>query len=252
MLARLLSPRTIVARDDTGVRRLEGLPEEVRVLHGELPEHLDLVENGLHFRADAGGGQKTGWFYDQRDNRAFAARFAGGQDVLDVYSYCGGFALTAASRGARSVTAVDGSAAALAQAESSAALQKVTERTKFVRADAFEFLQAQAAEKRRYGLVIADPPAFVKARKDLKPGLKGYEKLAMLAAGVTAEPGYLCLGCCSYHVGLDDYRAATWAGIRAAGRGGRLLLTAGAGPDHPVHPALPETAYLKFLVYALD
>ena len=107
-------------------------------------------------------------------------------------------------------------------------------------------------EKKRFGLVIADPPAFVKSRKDLGVGLKGYRKLARMAAAVVSEPGFLCLGCCSHHVTAEQFAAESWNGIRDAGRGGRLLLSAGAGPDHPVHPALPETAYLKFLAYALD
>ena len=126
------------------------------------------------------------------------------------------------------------------------------DRVGFERAEAFAFLDAAATAKARYGLVIADPPAFVKSRKDLGAGLKGYRKLARLAAAVVTEPGFLCLGCCSHHVTAEQFAAEAWAGIREAGRGGRLIRSAGAGPDHPIHPALPETAYLKFLAYALD
>ena len=104
----------------------------------------------------------------------------------------------------------------------------------------------------RFGVVIADPPAFVRSKKDLGSGLKGYRKLARMAAALVTEPGFLCLGCCSHHVSPEQFAAETWAGIREAGRGGRLLRSAGAGPDHPTHPALPESAYLKFLAYALD
>ncbi len=217
-----------------------------------MPERLELIENGLAFVTDPGGGQKTGWFYDQRANRRFAAGLARGQDVLDVYSYCGGFALTAAAAGAKSVTAVDSSAQALELAAASAARQGTGDRAIFERAEAFALLDRAAAEKKRYGLVIADPPAFVKSRKDLGVGLKGYRKLARMAAALVSEPGFLCLGCCSHHVTAEQFAAETWAGIREAGRGGRLLRSAGAGPDHPIHPALPETAYLKFLAYALD
>lgn len=248
----VVKPATIIARNDAPSRQLEGLPLEVTALKGVLPERLELVENGLTFVADPGGGQKTGWFYDQRDNRRFAAGLGDGQEVLDVYSYCGGFALTAVAGGATRVTAVDGSATALDLAAASAARQGVTERVRFERADAFAFLDQTANAKARYGLVIADPPAFVKSRKDLGAGLKGYRKLAKLAAGVVTEPGFLCLGCCSHHVTAEQFAAEVWAGIREAGRGGRLIRSAGAGPDHPIHPALPETAYLKFLAYALD
>ena len=248
----VLHPKVIVARNDAPARQLEGLPQEVAALAGEIPERLELVENGLTFVADPGGGQKTGWFYDQRDNRRFAAGLARDQAVLDVYSHSGGFALTAAAMGAARVTAVDSSAAALALAAESAARQGAGGELGFERAEAFAFLEQAATGKARYGLVIADPPAFVKSRKDLGAGLKGYRKLARLAAGVVTEPGFLCLGCCSHHVTAEQFAAEAWAGIREAGRGGRLIRSAGAGPDHPVHPALPETAYLKFLAYALD
>ncbi len=251
-LDEVVGPRTIVARNDGASRQLEGLPQQVEVLKGELPQRLELVENGLTFVTDPGGGQKTGWFYDQRANRAFAARLARSQDVLDLYSYGGGFALNAAAAGAGSVTAVDSSGPALELAAASAAHQGAAGIATFERAEAFAFLDHAAREKRRFGLVIADPPAFVKSRKDLGAGLKGYRKLARMAASVVAEPGFLCLGCCSHHVPVEQFATEAWHGIREAGRGGRLILTAGAGPDHPVHPALPETAYLKFLAYALD
>lgn len=251
-LEEVVQPRVVVLRNDTASRSLEGLESEVRVVNGELDGPLELVENGLRFRADPLSGQKTGWFYDQRPNRLFAAKLCRGEDVLDVYSYCGGFALTAAAHGASSVHAVDSSAAALDLARSSAELQGTAGICTFGRSEAFAFLDAAAKEKRRFGVVIADPPAFVKSKKDLASGLKGYAKLARLAAGLVTEPGFLCLGCCSHHVSLDQFATAAWSGIREAGRGGRLIHTAGAGSDHPVHPALPETAYLKFLAYALD
>ena len=251
-LQETVKPRTIIARNDAPSRLLEGLAQEVRVLKGELPERLELIENGLTFVSDPGGGQKTGWFYDQRPNRGFAASLARGQDVLDLYSYCGGFALTAAAGGATSVTAVDSSAPALELAAASAARQGVAGIASFAKTEVFAFLDHAAIEKRRFGLVVADPPAFVKSRKDLGVGLKGYRKLARMAAAVVSEPGFLCLGCCSHHVTAEQFATEAWNGIRDAGRGGRLLLSAGAGPDHPIHPALPETAYLKFLAYALD
>lgn len=247
-----LRPRAVLARNDAPSRQHEGLESEVRALRGEVGARLELVENGLTFLADPAGGQKTGWYYDQRDNRRFAATLAKGVPVLDVYSYGGGFALTAAAGGAASVTAVDSSAHALEISAESAARQGVSDRVTYERAEAFSFLDHAARGKRRFGLVVADPPAFVKSRKDLGAGLRGYRKLARLAAAVVAEPGFLCVGCCSHHVTAEQFAAETWAGVRDAGRGGRLLRAAGAGPDHPVHPALPETAYLKFVAYALD
>lgn len=251
-LNEVVRPRHVVARNDAPSRGLEGLESEVRLLQGDPQGPVTVIENGLAFLAEPMSGQKTGWFYDQRSNRDFAARLGQGEAVLDVYAYCGGFALAAAARGAASVTAVDSSAAALDLAGRSAEQQGTAGKCRFERAEAFAFLDAAANEKTRFGVVIADPPAFVKSKRDLMSGLKGYQKLARLSAAVVTEPGFLCLGCCSHHVPLDQFAAATWAGIREAGRGGRLIHAAGAGPDHPTHPSLPESAYLKFLAYALD
>jgi 23S rRNA (cytosine1962-C5)-methyltransferase len=248
----LVRPRAIIARNDSSSRQHEGLEPSVDAVKGEVVGRLELVENGLRFLADPTSGQKTGWYYDQRLNRRFAASLARGEAVLDVYSYGGGFALTAAAAGASAVTAVDSSAAALELAAASAALQGSVGACTFERTEAFSFLDHAGRDKRRFGLVIADPPAFVKSRKDLRAGLRGYRKLAKLGAALVTEPGFLCMGCCSHHVGVEQFAAEAWAGIREAGRGGRLIHSAGAGPDHPIHPALPETAYLKFLAYALD
>ena len=180
----VLAPRCIIARDDAPVRALEGLPAALTVPKGEAPERVEVLENGLTFLADPRRGQKTGWFYDQRANRAFAARLCGGEGVLDLFTYGGGFALAAAAAGARAVTAVDSSAAALELAAASAARQDVSDRCTFLRADAFDFLAAEAAEKRRYGVVIADPPAFVRSRKDLGLGPAGLPQ-----AGAAGGPG---------------------------------------------------------------
>jgi 23S rRNA (cytosine1962-C5)-methyltransferase len=247
-----LDPGCIVVRGDTPVRALEGLEDVVRIVKGEPRTPLEIEENGLAFVADPIDGQKTGWYFDQRENRAFAARLARGQRVLDLYCYSGGFGLTAAAAGAEAVIGVDRAETALDFARTSAGMQDVAERCDFRHADAFATLDELAAAKERFGLVIADPPPFVKAKKDLGAGLKGYAKLARLAAGVTAEPGFLCLACCSHNVAAEEFLEASYKGIKEAGRGGRLLRAAGAGPDHPVHPALPETAYLKFLAFALD
>ena len=251
-LSKATGARNVLARNDAPVRLLEGLGQGVEALAGAVPGRLWIEENGLPFLIDPHGGQKTGWFYDQRLNRAFVRGLARGADVLDLYSHSGGFGLGAAAGGAASVTLVDGSGPALDLARESAARQGVEARVETVRSDAFKALEGFAAEKRRFGLVVADPPAFVRSRKDLAVGLRTYRKLARDAAAVTAEPGFLCIACCSHNVEADAFAAEVWGGIRAAGRGGRLLHRAFAGPDHPVHPALPETAYLKFLAYALD
>ena len=251
-LEAVVAPSVIVARHESGARQLEGLPLGTRALKGEAPARVRVRENGLDYVADPVGGQKTGWFYDQRPNRAFAARLCDEQEVLDLYTYAGAFALAAAAGGARQVTAVDSSEAALKLAAESAEASGFADRLRLERADVFDWLEAKAGTKQRYGVVIADPPAFVKSRRDLGAGLRGYRKLARLTAALVTEPGFLCLGCCSYHVSTDAFLEAAWAGIREAGRGGRLINRGAAGADHPVHPGLPESAYLKFLAFALD
>lgn len=242
----------VLARNDTPVRRLEGLGERVETLDGTVPERLWIEENGLSFLIDPYGGQKTGWFYDHRLNRAFVRGLARGLDVLDLYSHSGGFGLMALAGGAKRALLVDRSKGALDLAAEGAARQGVADRLEGMEGEAFRLTEQLAVEKRRFGLVIADPPAFVKSKKDRPQGLRAYRKLAREGAALVTEPGILCLACCSYNVSAADFAAEAWGGIKAAGRGGRLLHTAFAGPDHPVHPALPETGYLKFLVYALD
>ncbi len=243
---------TILARNDSPGRSLEGLPEETRVIEGTVPDQVLVDENGLSFVTNPAAAQKTGWYYDQALNRAFAARLARDARVLDLYSYAGGFALTCLAAGARSALAVDRSAAALALAQASAARQGVADRFATRTAEAFAAIDALAGEKARFDLVIADPPAFVPAKKDLAAGLRGYRKLAREAAGLVGEAGFFVIACCSHNVCLDAFAAEVTAGIRAAGRGARQIYQAGAAPDHPIHPALPETAYLKCLAYALD
>jgi 23S rRNA (cytosine1962-C5)-methyltransferase len=248
----VLRPSAIVLRHDTPSRGLEGLPQEVSVARGALDGPVRVEENGAVFFSDPAGGQKTGWFYDQRCNRAFAASLAKGARVLDVYSYNGGFGVLCAVRGAASVVTVDRSEGALANGRLAAEANGVAERCEFRRADAFEELERLAGAGERFGLVISDPPAFVKSKKDLAAGSRGYRKLARLSAAVVEPGGFLLLASCSHHMTPELFAEQVAAGLRDAGRSGRILRTAGAAPDHPVHPQLPETAYLKATVLQLD
>lgn len=252
VLERSLRPQAIVLRNDSPVREIEGLTLEARLAAGSIEGPVTIEENGLAFAAEPMLGQKTGWYFDQRENRAFAARLAAGQDVLDLYSYAGGFGLTALARGARSALLVDRSEDALALARAAAERQGVTSQTTILAQEAWPAIDALQSAKRRFGLVIADPPAFVRSKKDLAAGLKGYEKLARGSATLVAEAGFLCIACCSHNVPEDEFLRAAYRGIRTAGRGATLLHRAGAAADHPTHPALPESAYLKFLAFALD
>lgn len=236
--------RAIVARNDAPVRRLEGLSEEVRLLRGTAAA-ATVDEGGVVFPVDVVGGQKTGWFFDQRPSRDLVAGLAAGARVLDAFSHTGGFGLRAAAAGAAQVLLLDSSAAALDQARAAAERNRLLARVAFRRGDAFEVMAELAAGGERFDIVVGDPPAFVRARKDLAAGLRAYARLARLAARLVTPGGFLLLASCSHNVTPADFGAAVADGLHRAGREGRIIHSGGAGPDHPVHPQLPETAYLK-------
>ena len=239
-----LGPRAIVARNDTPARAQEGLAQSVALLHGNEAATV-VVEAGLRFPIDPLGGQKTGWFFDQRGNRDRIAALAAGAVVLDVFCHTGGFGLRAAAAGARGVVLVDSSAPALAAAAAAAAANGLAAQVTTRRDDAFAAMEALAAAGERFDLVICDPPAFARTRKDAEAGLRAYARMARLAAVLVAPGGVLFVASCSHHAPLEAFAARIAEGLFRARRQGRILATSGAGPDHPVHPALPETAYLK-------
>jgi 23S rRNA (cytosine1962-C5)-methyltransferase len=251
-LGELLIPEAIILRNDSPARALEGLPSETRLAKGTLEGLVTVHENCAVFRVDPLAGQKTGWFFDQRDNRRFIAALSRNARVLDLYCFNGGFAVQAARTGATMVLGVDRSEPALALAAEAAALNGVGETCTFRRAEAFGEAARLAAAGERFDVVIADPPAFAKSRKEVPAALRGYRKLARLAAAVTATGGILFLASCSHNVGEAEFVEAVRRGLSDAGRSGRILRVAGADADHPVHPALPESAYLKTVTLALD
>jgi len=246
-LQELLAPRVIVARNDAGVRRLEGLAEESRLLLGEDATAL-VREGGLEFSIDLLSGQKTGWFFDQRENRARVAALARGGSVLDAFCHTGGFGLLAAAAGARSVTLLDRSEPALALAMDTARRHGYGDVVSAQRGEALETLEVMLSRGQRFDVVVADPPAFAKTRKDHPAAMRGYAKLARMAAGLVAPGGFLFIASCSHHVPVGDFTDAVAHGVSRTRRSARLLATTGAGPDHPVHPLLPESAYLKGLL----
>ena len=252
VLDSLLAPEAVLLRNDSPARVLEGLPSETRVAKGTVDGPVVVRENGIEFLADPLAGQKTGWFFDQRDNRRFVAALARNARVLDLYCFTGGFALQAAVAGTATVLGIDSSAAALELAASAADRNGVGEICEFRRGDVFREAARLAAAGERFDIVIADPPAFAKSRKDVPAALRGYRKLARLAASVTNGGGVLFLACCSHNVTEAEFAEAVRRGLGDAGRGARILRIAGADADHPIHPALPETAYLKAMTLALD
>lgn len=246
------APERVVARNDAPARAMEGLPLDVAMLKGDIAGPVEIEEGGAVFLADLVGGQKTGWFYDQRDNRRDVAPLARGGRVLDAYCYAGGFAIAAALAGADEVEGIDSSEPAILLARDAARRNGVDGRTTFRRAEVFDELARLADEDRRYRLVVADPPAFVRSRKDLATGLKGYRKLARLAAPLVEAGGFLSIASCSHNVEAEAFLGEVAIGLDRAGRSARVLKLSGAAADHPMHPHLPESAYLKALLIAID
>lgn len=242
---------TIVKNASGRARGLEGLDEESAVLLGDLDGPLPVPMNGATYMADLTGGQKTGLFYDQRRNHAFVAGLAAGTEVLDVFSHVGGFALAALAHGAKSALAVDGSEAALTLAREGAEAMGVAERFETLKGDAFDVLADLAKAGRRFGTVICDPPAFAPSKQALDAGLRAYERIARLATPLVAPGGTLTLCSCSHAAGLDAFRTASLRGVGRAGGAAQILRTGFAGPDHPQHPSLAESGYLKAITLRL-
>jgi 23S rRNA (cytosine1962-C5)-methyltransferase len=244
---------TTVVKNATGRSRgLEGLNEETVVLTGAVSGPVSVPMNGATYMADVTGGQKTGLFFDQRPNHAFAARLARGARVLDMFAHVGGFGLAALAGGAVSALAVDASAAALALAGQGAQAAGCADRFATRQGDAFDVLESLGTEAAQFDLVVCDPPAFAPAKPALEAGLRAYERIARLAAPLVAPGGYLVLCSCSHAADLQSFRNACARGIGRGGRRGQLLHTGFAGPDHPMLPQLAESGYLKALFFRLD
>lgn len=251
-LRRVTGVATVIKNGTGRARGLEGLAEETAVLSGGVDAPVPVPMNGATYLADLLGGQKTGLFYDQRPNHAFAARLARGARVLDVFTHVGGFALACLAGGAESALAVDASAPALALAERGAAASGVADRFATRQGDAFAVLEELGAEGAQFDVVICDPPAFAPAKPALEAGLRAYERIARLAAPLVAPGGYLGLCSCSHAADLSSFRNASARGIGRGGRRGQIIHTGFAGPDHPLLPQLAESGYLKSLFFRLD
>jgi 23S rRNA (cytosine1962-C5)-methyltransferase len=248
----VLSPAAVLLRNDSPVRGLEGLQLNVAWAKGGINHPIDVLENGARFPLELGQGQKTGWFFDQRENRAIVASFASGARMLDLYCYGGGFAVHAARRGATEVLAIDRSEPALAGGQVAAEANGVADRCRFVQGEVFSELRKLGDTGERFDIVVSDPPAFVKSKKELAQGAKGYRKLVRLAAPLVNGGGFLFVASCSHHVDPALFAEQVRRGLIDANRTGRILASTGAAKDHPVHPALPESAYLKAQLLQVD
>lgn len=246
-LVELLAPRAILLRNDTSGRALEGLPGYVETALGEVPETVVLEENATRFEIPLLHGQKTGWFYDQRPNRTRLRAYVAGRRVLDVFSYVGAWGVQAAAAGAREVWCVDSSERAVALARANAGLNRVSDKVTVSELDAFDALKGLRADGERFDVVVLDPPALIKRKKDIKEGTRAYQRLNELAVELLADDGLLVSASCSYHLSREALQDALLRASRDHGRELQILEQGGQAPDHPIHPAIPETAYLKAL-----
>ena len=244
-----LHPRGIWERNDVPVRKLEGLQMTTGLLYGEVPDRVEMTENGVRFLVDVKEGQKTGFFLDQKENRAAIAPFVRDKTVLDCFTHTGSFALHAARYGARDVTGVDISEYACAFASENARLNGFEDRVRFVAANAFDLLAEESREGRHYDVIILDPPAFTKTRSQIESALRGYKEINLRALKMIVPGGFLITCSCSQHVTPDLFRKMVSDAARDARVQLRQAEFRSQGRDHPILPAAPETEYLKCGIY---
>ncbi len=243
--------KNIFSRNDSHFRKIEGLEETDEIYHGS--ENEEIIDDGkIKYRIDFKNSQKTGFYFDQCDNRVFSEHFVNGKTVLDAFCNCGGFGLHASMAGAKSVDFLDSSAHEIENAGYNFGLNKHLFKGitgGFIRNDVFDYLGNAAEAAKKYDVVILDPPAFAKNKKSVPAALKGYEKLNKLALQIINKNGFLITSSCSHHVSIDEFIKAINKAAGKAQRQVRLLYLNGASLDHPRLTAMPETSYLKFAVF---
>ncbi len=244
-LEKVLKPGAVLWRNDSPVRELEGLPSYVETAAGQVPETVPVEENGAIFQVPLLTGQKTGWFFDQQDNRARLIKYVSNRRVLDVFSYLGAWGIQAVCHGARQSLCVDSSAKALEYLNANAALNGVAERLNTLQGDAFAVLKSLREARERFDIVILDPPAFIRRKKDFKEGAQAYRRLNEMAMQVLEKDGLLISCSCSQSLPRETLEQLLLQAARHLDRSLQLLERGQQAPDHPVHPAIPETDYLK-------
>ena len=245
-LDKVLKPAGILIQATSSVRSLEGL-ENYQDTHGTVADQTELLENGLRYRVSLTSGQKTGWFYDQRMNRRRLQNYVKGKRVLDVFSYVGSWGLQAVAAGASEAVCVDASAQAIEHAHHNADLNGYAEQLTTVRGDAFEVLSQLRADQEKFDVVVLDPPAFIKRKKDSKAGEQAYHRINQLGMQLLNRDGILVSASCSHHLSEAQLQKILLQSSRHLDRSLQLLERGHQAPDHPLHPAIPETAYLKAL-----
>ncbi len=247
----VVKPSAILMKNDGKMRQIEGLETYVEEAFGTVPELVFLQENGVLFQAPVWDGQKTGWFYDHRENRKTMQGFCAGKRVLDVFSYIGGWGVQAASAGATDVTFIDASESALSHVGENLKLNQYEGGSNLMHGDAFEAMQSLIEEKERFDVVVMDPPAFIARRKDIKAGEGAYHRANQLAMRLVAKGGILVSGSCSMHLETGRLHDIIRSNSRQLERFSQLIYRGTQAPDHPVHPAIEETEYLKALFYRI-
>lgn len=247
-VTKAIKPACLIFRNDSSSRGFEGLESYTETAVGTEPAQLLVQENGAQFHVSALSGQKTGWFYDHRLNRQRMAAYVKGKRVLDVFSYAGAWGIQAARAGAQDVCCVDASEPALDSVRTNAQLNNVGERVRVVAGDAFEVLKQLRQERAHFDVVILDPPAFIRRKKDLDAGTDAYRRLNQAAMQVLEKDGVLVSASCSSYLSRDVLRNLLLASSRHVDRFLQILEQGHQGPDHPVHPAIPETDYLKAFI----
>ena len=246
-LDKVIKPVAVLWRNDSSIRTLEGLSSYVDTAIGEVPDTVMIEENGIAFQAPLADGQKTGWFFDQQANRHQLQKYVRDCRVLDVFSYVGGWGVQAAVRGAREVVCVDSAESALTAVNANAVLNQVGDRVSTRQGDAFAVLKALREDRERFDVIVLDPPAFVKRKKDLKEGTLAYRRINEAAMQLLAKDGILISCSCSSHFAIEALNQVMLQGSRHVDRNLQILEQGWQAPDHPIHPAIPETAYLKAL-----
>lgn len=247
-LAQVASLKGVLWRNDSAVRELEGLPREIVAGVGVIPPRLSVLEAGSEFQIDPRCGQKTGWFYDQRTNRDAALPWFADARVLDLYCYAGAWAIRAAAAGAEAVVAIDSSATAIEWVRENSVRNGVDQCVEARQSDVEAYLAKAREEREHFDVVVLDPPALVKRARDKPQGLAAYRRLNQAALTVIRYGGILISCSCSAHVSLNDLQLSVLRAARHVDREVQILRVLQQGPDHPVHPAIPETRYLKGLV----
>lgn len=245
-LVECLNPAGIHVRSTSSIRELEGLESREETVHGVVPQSVQIKENGISYEVPMTSGQKTGWFYDHRENRKLLQSYCEGKRVLDAFSYLGAWGMNALAGGASEVVAIDSSQAACDGALANAKLNQYDDsRFSVMKGDVAECLAKLKDKSEKFDVIVLDPPAFIQRAKDKRNGTEKYRKINSLATRLLSENGLLVSASCSHHLTEPDLQRVMLQSARSAGCGLQILARGHQGPDHPVHAAIPETEYLK-------